>query len=294
MNEFKIITCCNRIPQEPYYCLNEFVKSLGESEKDLIVLDERMGKWDGLGTKPKWLYQALKSGMVDTPYVIFTDCWDMVFTRNPELIIDRFVYSFRSDLVISCEKNCFPADLKDEYDALNPPTSYKYLNSGMIVGKTEALLKALEAMDLQNVPDDYRKEDGNMEHINDQFLWQQLFLKQPVKIALDYKQQLCQTMHDVSIDELDFTGAKIRNIETDSYPLAIHMNGGSKTSGVREPILKHLNLLQMKKVTVLYNGIEYLLSNDDISELPSIWRLLIKQLWKEKIVNHICIKCEKL
>ena len=243
MSDFKIVTCCNRIPQEPYYLLSQFVKSLGDNHKDLVVLDERMGRWDGLGTKPKWLYQAIKSGMVDTPYVLFTDCWDLVFTKNPETIIDRFVHSFKEyDLVISCEKNCFPADLKEHYDALNPTTEYKYLNSGMIVGKTEALLKALEAMDLDNVPDDYRKEDGSMEHINDQFLWQQLFLKQPVKIALDYNQVLCQTMHDISIDELDFNGAMIQNKETKSYPLAIHLNGGSKTSGVREPILEKLGL----------------------------------------------------
>jgi len=48
----------------------------------------------------------------------------------------------------------------------------------------------------------------------------------------------------------------------------------------------------MKKVSVLFKGTEYTLSNEDISELPPIWRLLIKQLWKEKIANHICIKCE--
>jgi hypothetical protein len=166
----------------------------------------------------------------------------LVFAVKPEVLLNQYYFNFNSPLVISSEKNCFPDDTKAEYDALNPPTSYKYLNSGMIVGETEAMLALLEAMKPDEIVDDYRMENGHNFHTNDQFLYQQMFLKQPVKIVLDYKQMLCNTLHDVKEDELDFTGTRIKNIETNTFPCSFHLNGGAKTGGLREPILKHLGL----------------------------------------------------
>lgn len=243
MNKFKIVTCCNRLPYEDYYCLPQFVNSLGNDVDKLLVLSEEnmQGKWDGLGTKPKWLYKVIKDGIIDTKYIIFTDCWDMVFAGEPNELFDMYLV-IDKPIVISCEKNCFPGDLKTEYDAMPFRSSYRYLNSGMIVGETDAILAALEAMDLGNVPDDYRKEDGSMEHINDQFLWQQLFLKQPVEMVLDYEQKLCNTLHGIKIEDLDFSGDLLFNKETQVAPCSFHFNGSAKTDGLREPVLKHLNL----------------------------------------------------
>lgn len=241
---FKIVTCCNRIPSEPYYCLTEFVKSLGDDVEKLLVLhEEYMGTWDGLGSKPKWVYKAIKEGLIKEKYIVFCDCWDLVFTVTPTHLFNLYYLNMNSPLVFSCEKNCFPNDLKDEYDKLPfIASSYKYLNSGMIVGETAAMLAVLEAMDLDNVPNDYRKENGQMEHINDQFLYQQIFLKQPVRMQLDYRQLLCNTLHSVKLDELDFSRPWIKNVETGMYPGSFHFNGSSKTDGLREPILKYLGL----------------------------------------------------
>lgn len=241
-SDFKIITVCNRFPQEPYYCLNEFIKSLGEHEP--LVLGTKVGEYTGLGDKPKLLFKAIKEGLIKEKYIIFCDCWDLIFANDPaNLLNNAYLGIFNSPLVISSEKNCFPATLKSEYDTLPYTSSYRYLNSGMIVGETEAMLCVLEAMDLPNVPDDYRNEDGSMTHINDQELYQQIFLKQPVKIELDYNQILCNTLHSVQLSDLNFTGRFIENIETSFWPNSFHMNGSAKTDGLREPILKHLNLL---------------------------------------------------
>lgn len=239
--DYTIITVCTHIPHEPYYCLNEFAKSLvGEP---LIILDRDYTQYSGLGSKPKGVYRAIKEGEIKTKYVLFTDCWDFVFADTPRTLMRNYFAEYPdAPLVISAEKNCFPADLKDEYDRLSGKP-YRYLNSGMIVGQTDALLATLEAMDLKNVPEDYRKEDGNMCHINDQFLYQEIFVKQPVKIELDYDQKLCCTMHRTTMDDLDFSRYRIRNKITDTYPLSFHFNGSGKTDGCREPILKHLNLI---------------------------------------------------
>ena len=153
--EYKIVTVSDRKPREWYYLYDEFYKSLKDEAANVLILSpELMGqRFNGLGTKPKWLYRAIKEKMINTPYIIFTDSWDMVFAERPQLMME-----FLGDepLVISAERNCFPEDCKEGFDKLEATSSFKYLNSGFIVGKTEALLAVLEAMDLPNQPEDHR------------------------------------------------------------------------------------------------------------------------------------------
>jgi len=240
MSEYRVVSICNRFPTEPYYCLNEWYKSLNGHEP--LVISAIDTHYQGLGDKPKFVYRAIKKGLIKEKYIIFCDCWDLVFAASLDELIGSYK-GFNKPIVISSEKNCFPIDTKEEYDKLPYTSSYRYLNSGMIVGETEALLTVLESMDAENIPDDYRMENGNNFHYNDQELYQKIFLKQPVEMALDYGQILCNTLHSVGLEELDFSGDRIRNIETNSFPCAMHMNGSAKTDGLREPILKHLNLL---------------------------------------------------
>jgi len=234
---YKIVTVSNRRPAQSYYCYDQFYKSL----QGITPLVLGQHGYQGLGDKPKFLYRAIKDGLIKEPHIIFCDSWDLVFASHPDEVYDRF-FSFNTHIVISSEKNCFPADLKGEYDKLPSTSSYKYLNSGMIVGETDAIFHALEVMDAENLPNDYVNPNGSMTHINDQALWMELFLKQPVPMVLDYKQELCNTLHSVHLEDLDFSETRIENKETGSYPCSLHFNGNSKTSGLREPLLKHLNL----------------------------------------------------
>ena len=236
-----VVTVCNRIPQESYYCLQSWIKSLGNIKP--LVLGSLPGEYNGLASKPKLVYKAIKEGVIDSQYIIFTDCWDLVFSTELEEVLETFM-AFNSPFVISAERNCFPATLRDEYDKLSFTSSFKYLNSGMIIAETEAMLTVLEAMDLANVPDDHWDDiNKRMVHPNDQEMYQQMFLKQPVKMTLDYDQILCATMHDVKEEDLNFDKERIRIRETGTYPCSFHFNGGSKTGGLMQPILKHLNLV---------------------------------------------------
>jgi hypothetical protein len=238
---FSIVTVSTGKPKEPYYTYDEFFASLKKYGDEPIVLAPDKNKRFGLGDKPKLLRKAILDKSIDSDLIIFADCYDLVFALSPQNIIERF-NAFDAPFVCSCEKNCFPGDLKDQFP--ESPTSYRYLNSGFIVAEKDAMLAILESMDLDNVPDDYWSQERNcMIHINDQFQYMQEFIKQPVKMVLDYNQALSQTMHDVKIGELDFDDAFfIKNKETGKYPATFHFNGGAKTSGVREPILKHLGL----------------------------------------------------
>jgi hypothetical protein len=240
MSEYQVVTICNRFPTEPYYCLNEWAASLKGHEP--LVISGIGSLYQGLGDKPKFVYRAIKKGLIKTKYIIFCDSWDLVFASPLDELIELFQI-FKKPIVISSEKNCFPDDVRDEYDKLPFTSSYKYLNSGMIVGETEALLAVLEAMDAENIPNDYVMENGQNFHYNDQSLYQHIFLKQPVEMALDYDQLLCNTLHSVQMDELDFSGDRIYNRETHTFPCSFHMNGSAKTDGLRWPILSKLKLL---------------------------------------------------
>jgi hypothetical protein len=242
MSEYKVVTVCSRFPQETYYCLTEWFKSLKDNQP--LVLGQEPGEYGGLGSKPRLLYSAIKSGLIPEKYIIFSDCYDLVFSAPLQKLISEYLL-FKSPVVISAEKNCFPEVFKAEYDKLAEDiiSPYKYLNSGLIVGETEAILTTLESIDAKNIPNDYWDEENKcMINPNDQEYYQEAFLKQPVPISLDRYQVLCNTLHNVELDELDFSQERIFNKVTQSFPCSWHLNGGAKTGPCRDSILKHLGL----------------------------------------------------
>lgn len=242
MKDFQIVTVSSRKPTQWYYLYDEFYKSL--SGYNVMTVDNsREQFWNGLATKPKWLYKWIKEGNIEAKKLLFVDSWDLVFGAKPEEVMECYE-TFNSPIMISAEKNCFPDTYRKEFDELSFPMPYRYVNSGVIIGDTDAIMTCLEAMDLPNVKDDYRMENGQNFHSNDQTMWQEQFLKQPVKIALDYNQMVCQTLHDENIDNFIFTKERIMNKTTSTYPRIWHFNGGSKDNvSLRNPILNHLNLL---------------------------------------------------
>jgi len=251
MSQYRVVTCCNRIPLEPYYVLPQYFRSL-QGEEPIVLTEEFGGRWGGLASKPKWLYKAITEKYIDTPYIIFTDCWDLLFAIKPESVFEMYMkLTEGNSILISTEKNCFPDTLRKEFDEVadavsestGKPTEYRYINSGFIIGKTYDILKCLEAMDLPNLPDDHFDGKKNV-HPNDQFEWQKIWATlDTVYFYLDYHQMFSATLHDTTPDQLDFTGDMIKLKSTDTFPMSWHMNGNGKTSGCREAILKHLNLL---------------------------------------------------
>lgn len=236
---YTIFAVCNRRPTEDYYCLDQWLKTTEGTNK--LVVSGVGTQYQGLFDKPKFMYRAIKNGLIDTEFIIACDCWDLFFIEKPETIIDVFK-TFDTEIVFSSERTCFPADNKEAYDQLPYTSSYRYLNSGMIVGYTQSVLKLLEAMDVESVPDDYWDND-HMVHFNDQAFYLDWFLKQPVPMKLDYQQKISTTLHAVELDELEFSEDGIMVKETNTFPCVIHANGSGKTNGLLQKSLKHLNLL---------------------------------------------------
>lgn len=241
--KYQVVTVSDRVPQEWYYLYRQHFQSLKDFVP-LVLSPEMMGqRFNGLGTKPRWLYRAIKEKKIESDYIIFNDSWDLIWCTTPAEVMSRY-FGFGKPIAVSTEKNCFPDEMQSEYDKLDCPTEYKYLNSGFIVGETEAILAILEAMDLPNQPEDHRRPDGTNFHLNDQALWLEQGIKNQDLIGLDYKQELSQTLHQTTIDEFSFTvPGRIVNISTNSMPCTIHFNGSSKDNlSLRTPILQHLGL----------------------------------------------------
>lgn len=239
-NSFKIVTISNRRPNEWYYTYDQLFKSVGDNE--ILILGQQPGEYTGLSDKPRILYNAIKDGLIKEEIIIFVDGWDTVMASPVEEVIEKY-NQFSSHVVIGGEKNCFPDFYKKEYDRLVSTSSFKYLNSGVIVGHTEAIFELLKAMDAENLPVDYHDgRTGRNFHFNDQSYYLDLFLRQPVNMEIDYQCCIAQNMQDVEEQELDFSNKRIRNVETGECPSIIHFNGASKDKWGREKILKHLGL----------------------------------------------------
>lgn len=243
----QVITVSSYDPKPAYYRPNAFRESL----RKFGVVATNLGEgreWHGLMTKPRLYREFLREGRQQGDVLIVCDSWDCFFQTHPDDIVDYFHPTFPLDaIVFNAERNCFPCTPEtkagfDEFaDRKKINTPWRYLNSGFMVGTPKAILALLESMNLDAIPDDYQKPDGSWFNPNDQAEFQLAFLKQPVPMALDYYTQLCMAAHGSTLDELDFSGPRIKNKITGSTPLVFHCNGSAKND-LAPKILEHLGL----------------------------------------------------
>lgn len=246
MSDYKIITVSSHIPKEPYYCYDGFFKSLKRHGVEPVLLGNGE-KFRGLATKPTPVLSYLKhGGCAGCRWVIFSDCWDVLFQDHPDIVIEKF-RDFQCEVVINAENNCFPlVELKEEFDRLGrngPPFAYPYLNSGFYIGNVDAVIHMLEATGCENPKEDYRDGAG-WHHFEDQSPLQKVFLRLPniAHMKLDTQAHICNTLGGAEMAHFDFTGDKIRNTLTGTTPSVWHANGGGKTTQVFETIRKRLGL----------------------------------------------------
>lgn len=231
--KMEIVTISSRTPTESYFFFDSFIKSCNRFGFDPIVLGRNHGEYQGLGTKPTILKRAIDNGTIKSKWMIFTDSWDVVFQSDPNEIPKK------EKIVFNAEKHCFP---ERKLAAHHPPcqSPFRYLNSGFAVGPTEMFHQALTEMGADENKPDKQRPDGSWETPNDQEMWQHQYLFGNTPITLDTRCQIAQTLSDVSVGELDFTGEKIRNFEMDSTPFCFHANG--RKEEWKPIILGHLKL----------------------------------------------------
>ena len=237
-----LVTVANRRPEESYYTYDQFFKSCARFGIEPVVISENYG---GLGSKPKLVQRAIADGKVKTEWMIFADCFDVVLQQNPANTAEHLLVKHpEADIIWGAEKNCFPdASLADAHPQTK--SDYRYLNSGLAIGKTEAFARMFERMKASEILDDYQDGAGQWHQVNDQdLIMRQVVLGDPMQIpmALDHDCDFFQNLHGVTADELDYTKYLVGNKATNTLPTFLHFNGGAKTSGLRESILQHLDL----------------------------------------------------
>jgi len=197
--------------------------------------------------------QALAAtyGIVDNTIVSVGDATDVLYFQPSELVVnaykelEKLAKSDKGVVVVSSERNCWPWMLNDveripggaqkcaEYPQ-DVGTSFKYLNSGNLIGRASAL-RAL----LKDVID-------RMQSVNedDQQILAEAYLRQVAgqgspayTIALDPRQQIFQTAYDTALETprydsyaqsdawYDRAATSVRNQETRVSPAIVHFNG---------------------------------------------------------------------
>lgn len=240
--EITVVACANAEPTQPYLVrgFNAFKESSRKFGFEPLILG--WGEpWGGLGSKPKLLKKAIESGQIDSEYIIFADAFDVVFTQSPESILTSWRWLHSEEPVLwNAELYCFPNQL---YAACHPETSspFRYLNSGLSIGKSQDYLAACEQMQVETWLDDHMLPNGAMYERNDQNDWMEKFLfgqcaPDEPRMILDHECLLLQTI--CGVPEEWFEG--LFNKRTQSSPMAFHFNGPAKTSPLFDKILSHL------------------------------------------------------
>jgi hypothetical protein len=234
----EIVCVSSYNPKESYYIYEQFKASVRRVGAEPTILGWHQ-EWRGLMTKPRRFREFLRKGHQQGEVLIVCDAWDVIFTVHPDEIVDAY-RKFNVPIVFNAERNCFPrGDLADQFP--DPGTPWRYLNSGFMVGTPEAILTLLESMNLDAIPDDHQLPDGSWFNPNDQEHFTLAYLAQPVKMALDTKAEMCMTGHGTTLQELDFSKPRIRNLITGTEPMAFHFNGGSKND-LQPAVLAHMKL----------------------------------------------------
>lgn len=220
-----VITVSSRVPKEPYYHFDKFRLSLKRLGVEPIVLGMHE-PWQGLMTKAFKYREYLRAGNI-SGRIILCDAWDIVFADHPGNIWKLWEEAYGDAVVFNGEKACWPrSDLAETFPEQGFP--WRYLNCGFICGPAFSILAMFEAMNLEGIGVDRRLPNGQKIEPNDQGEFQKLFGSQPVKMVVDAKCLLCQTLSACALDEFDLSGERIRNKVTGTTPGAFHFNGGSK------------------------------------------------------------------
>jgi hypothetical protein len=142
---------------------------------------------DGLGTKINALRRFVFGPLADQDIVVFLDAFDVMVFGGKDLLVEKFVAMERQrnrSLFFNAEAACFPPfdDICTPNYPQSPHEQWRYLNSGMIIGRVSAMRHMLQ------------EPVDNIIKGSDQAFYQRHFLRYPDEVGLDYScSLLCAT-----------------------------------------------------------------------------------------------------
>lgn len=169
----------------------------------------------GGGQKINLVKQALVDYDDENSIVVFVDGYDVIINDDLETIVDRFKDA-QCDILFAAEKTCWP-DVNLAGMFPDTGTEYKYLNSGVYVGRVGALKKM------------FVDEIGDAE--DDQLYIQKQFLRQNVlgiHAKLDYENYVFQCVAKSGNEVMVKSNGQLLNVATRCCPCILHGNGGAE------------------------------------------------------------------
>ncbi len=187
---------------------------------------------------------------IKSEWTLFTDLRDVICIDNPIPKISLLKH-YNKKILLSAEITCWPEDhLKSRFeDTKHKDTApnYKYLNSGVILGKTKDLIEHLDMLISMMESNPSLKEEWR----TDQNIWQYLYLDQEkygASIALDVDTHLSLStfgVPDENIEAIYENGQKFVQFSLNQgRPAFLHFNGNDKhdINRIDGHIKKWLNL----------------------------------------------------
>jgi hypothetical protein len=176
----------------------------------IVILDwpENKHFWEGSKFKVTGTLDAIKQGLVTTEYVMWFDCSDVILLESPSDILTNYQKHFEDyDLVFCAERNHYPKsdrmtavstdiisqyDKIYEYDNKSSPSTFKYLNSGCLVGKTSKLQEFLKEATI-----------GLDEDINDTVMCRIAQYNMRDSVTVDKECKLFACLYDVGPEDVE-------------------------------------------------------------------------------------------
>lgn len=186
----------------------------------------------------------------DQDIVIFVDGYDVLINDDLPTVVQRYL-GFECDVLFAAEKTCWPdSSLVDLFPSQG--TEYKFLNSGLYVGKVSSLKRLFE--------------EGVANAGDDQLYMQKRYLKQQelgLTMKLDVENYVFQCLAKAAADVSIKPNKQILNTATRCCPCILHGNGGPQDKARFEDIVSTLGYSE-KEVNFLPTNNKFQIVAPDI------------------------------
>lgn len=246
---------------------------------------------DGLGAKINALRDFLYREVGDDEIVFFLDAFDVIVFGSKDEIITKFERLEREherSLFFNCEKACYPGfdDICTDDYPQTPHPQWRYLNSGVIMGRGHAMKQML------------RDPVDNIMPGSDQAYYHRYFKHFQDRAALDSTCQVaCATQGLGGNFGVEFADGRITNTITGSVPPIVHFvsdahwaiwQDGWPTTVLQEVFRE----LYPTKAARLYNVVELSIAINGAHQQKLVsWRGSGREAYVRLMRTVVCLKC---
>jgi len=181
------------------------------------MLNKKFQSWGhGFGVKMESLQKFL-SNLPNHDVVMMIDAYDVILTaKNKQELLNTY-HKFNYPIVISAELLC-NRDINcvgEGGNVTDTSSAHKYLCSGALIGRVDALKQVLKKNPFESAKDD-------------QMYWGEIWVKHKDLCIIDSKSEMFISMAEVDPSEVDVQNGQMTRKQYGTKPKVIHFNGGRK------------------------------------------------------------------